>query len=447
MNRFLSKYIFYYPVTLLRGERVARHLRRYEAFQWKPTLDIEAHQTASLQRIASYAYENSALYRRRFDAAAVAPSDIRHVTDLARLPFLTKLDLTEHFAELTTPRARFASRKTTGGSTGQAVTVLKNADALARERAATWRAYRWAGVGIGDAQARFWGIPLRAKNRWIYKAVDFVSNRRRLSAFDINEHELERHYRMLHRFRPTYLYGYVSIILEFAEFLHARGYSLPATVRSIITTSEVLSPTIRQRIEQTCRVPIFNEYGCGEVGSIAHECEQHRLHIMADNLIVEIVDAQGRATREGEIVVTDLFNYAMPLIRYRLGDYATMSDRVCSCGRLLPVIENVHGRAYDMVVDADGNRHHPEILLYIFEDIKDRRGGIKQFQVVQKTPSELEIAIVRAGDYAREAIEAEISTLVRAKVHPAFQLRFIYPDAILRERSGKLRLVKSELPR
>jgi phenylacetate-CoA ligase len=215
-------------------------------------------------------------------------------------------------------------------------------------------------------------------------------------------------------------------------------------LKCVITTSEILDQASRDLIESVFDVKVYNEYGCGEVGSIAHECEHGNMHIMASNLIVEIDNSGQSDEYDGEIIVTDLHNYSMPLIRYRLGDYAEFSDSDCRCGRGLPIIKKIHGRAYDIVVDPANYKHHPEILMYIFEDIKRYDSSIKQFQVVQTDKDQLMIRLVTDTNYT-DGIENIIQKMVREKVHPEIKTKFEYVEAIEREASGKLRVIKSML--
>jgi phenylacetate-CoA ligase len=372
-------------------------------------------------------------------------ADVYDLNSINQLPDISKTDIGEHRSTIISGKNNFnVSSKTTGGSTGQAVTILKNPDALARERAATWRAYKWAGVGIGDVQARFWGLPLTPKSRFISKIVDFVSNRSRLSAFSITENELDKYYAKLIKMKPAYLYGYVSMIVVFAEHIKSKGYPALPELRSIITTSEVLDTMSRTTIEEAFNVKVFNEYGCGEVGSIAHECEYGNMHIMAENMIVEVDKTTGPDGTSGEIIITDLFNYAMPLIRYRIGDFATISTQSCRCGRGLPILEHVHGRAYDMLIDPDGRKYHPEALMYVFEELKSNQSGIKQFQVIQKAVNKLQINLVPEDSYNR-SMELLITTRIRETIHPDFVFDFNYPEVLEREKSGKMRVIKSEL--
>lgn len=446
MNPIISKYLFYYPTTLLKGEMVVHHLARYREQQWLPGEELAHYQLEHIRSILHHAYTTTSFYRQRFDTIGMVPSDIQTLQDLRQVPALTKSDLTKHAKELLSSRASaLDSLKTTGGSTGQAVTVRKNPNALARERAATWRAYEWASVSIGDRQARFWGVPLTARGRRTAALIDFIANRRRLSAFGLDRDALRRYYQKMLLWKPAYCYGYVSVLREFAEFLLSEGLAPPNSLRSIITTSEVLDHASRTTIKEAFGVPIFNEYGCGEVGSIAHECEHGSLHYMADNLIVEVDIESASTGTAGEIVVTDLHNRAMPLIRYRLQDYASWGISACACGRTLPVIQEIFGRAYDFIVDPSGKRHHPEALMYIFEEIKRTRSDIVRFQIIQTDRTQLLARLVVDSQSDKNGLETLIRQRVAEVVHPKVGVDFEYVDEILREKSGKLRVIKSLL--
>ncbi len=444
MNNFISKYFLYYPITLLKGEFVGKYLTQYRSFQYKSQNETQSYQLVHLKRLLEHASKHSEYYKNSFERAGVEPSDLQTLDDLKKFPFLSKGDLaTKKDLISTMNKSIWITQKTTGGSTGQAVTVLKNADALARERAATWTAYEWANISIGDPQARFWGCPLHQSQQFKYKIIDLISNRMRLSAFEVNNSHLEKYYQKLLRFKPVYLYGYVSIIEEFAKFMQEHSYILPSSVKSIITTSEVLTDNARQTIEAAFHLKVFNEYGCGEVGSIAHECEHGSMHILDENIIVE-VEAGINHPDEGEIIVTDLHNHVMPIIRYRLGDYASISKKACPCGRSLKILGNIHGRAYDCIFTKEGNMYHPEIVMYIFEDIKNRMGGVSQFQVIQESIDGILVKIVKSNDYFPD-IENHISNEFNVRLSPSIITRFEYVNSIERENSGKLRLVKSNL--
>lgn len=445
MNKTLSKYLFYYPATLLRGELVWKYLKQYQEQQWQSKDSLMQYQIVSLKRLLHHAADTVPYYQHVFFDGNIDINKIDNLEQLKQIPILTKSDVVSNADELrSTKHFTFISNKTTGGSTGQAVSISKNADALARERAATWRAYMWAGVSIGDIQARFWGVPLSQKRKFFYKVVDYISNRSRLSAFNINNKSLDAYYQKLIRLQPAYLYGYVSMIVDFATFIIDNNYKPIPSLKCVITTSEILNQHSRNIIETAFNTKVFNEYGCGEVGSIAHECEYGNMHIMSENVIVEIDHTNSPDDSSGRIIITDLHNYAMPLIRYDVGDFATLSTDACECGRNLPVIKKIHGRAYDVIKAPDGIKYHPEVIMYIFEDLKSKNVGIKQFQVIQKEIDLLEITIIKDNHY-NQSTETVLTQSIKKAIHPSIRIIYHYTDNIKREASGKLRIIKSNI--
>ena len=441
----LFKYLVYYPVTLAKGELVALHLPAYRRQQYHSPSDLLAFQATHLLRLLKHASRHSAHYRGHLDSAIAAlSSGSTPQAALALVPYLTKADLISGRHNLTTRNRFWSSKKTTGGSTGEPVTLSKNPDALARERAATWRSYEWAGISIGDVQARFWGLPHTRSARLKAKITDALSNRFRISAFDLKSTGIARHYDRLRSRRPDYLYGYVSAIVALADHMLRHSLAPVDSVRAVITTSEILSDADRSLISSAFRSPVFNEYGCGEVGSIAHECERRSLHTMSDNLIIEI-DRRDSSADSGEIVVTDLFNFATPLIRYRLGDYVTAGDTDCPCGRTLPTIGSVRGRAYDLVHLKSGEIMHPEALMYILEAIQQDTGEFRQFQVVQEDIDSFTVRIVPHRPTS-EKVAQRIQRDFAQRISASASVSVVEVGELPREPSGKMRVVKSLVP-
>jgi len=438
MNRVISKYLFYYPAVLAKGEFIPLYLDAYRKFQFFSEQQIREHQLKKVNRLLGYVGRTNTYYQRRF---AEKEFSVATLNDLRSLPVLTKADLIAHQAELFSSKGLFAGSKTTGGSTGEPVRLFKSPNALARERAATWRGYEWAGVEIGDPQARFWGVPHSGIGKVKASITDLIANRMRLSAFDITTENLDTYYAALMRFKPAYLYGYVSVIDAFAQHIIDHGLAPIANLKAVITTSEVLSASIRRKIATAFQVKVFNEYGCGEVGSIAHECEHGRLHLMVDNLIVEIDSPDNTV---GEIIVTDLFNTATPLIRYRLGDFGSLDDADCPCGRTLPVLKSVHGRAYDMIRTPAGRLIHPESLIYVFEGLQQKTRAFRQFQAIQTELDRIVIRLVPT-EAMSENLRALIVEHLKNSVSEEVEYSIEVCSKLDRERSGKMRLVKSNL--
>jgi phenylacetate-CoA ligase len=229
---------------------------------------------------------------------------------------------------------------------------------------------------------------------------------------------------------------------QYASYLLQKGIQLRFTPAAVITTSEVLTPVHRAHLEEAFSCRVYDEYGCGELGTIAHECDSGSLHVNAENLLVEIFDGdrQCEPGQRGEIVVTELNNFAMPLIRYRLGDFGVLARDKCSCGRTLPVLQEVSGRAYDLVYNREGRLFHAEFFMYIFEEVKNKGLGIKSFQVVQESYEKFAVLVVPDTSYGNET-----KALIRQRFREGYGdyavIDFIEVKEIARRASGKMQLI------
>jgi len=436
----IAKYIVYLPVARVYAGNITRCLTELNRSQYYEHGHLEKIQLSKLRRLVEIAKTRTPFYSVKLDGVPVA---LGSLSDLERLPCLTKRDLQEGNRELrsSADEGRLV-RKTSGGSTGQPVTVQKTRISLAWELAAAWRGFSWAGVDIGQAQARFWGVPLTAKSRRIARVTDIVCNRTRLNAFDYGDESLGRYIDRLEEFRAEYFYGYVSMLTELADYIERSGRTLRHGPRAIITTSEVLTDSARATLARVFKARVFNEYGCGELGTVAHECDFGRLHLNEENMIVEVLDGDRKCGpgEAGELVITELNNTAMPLIRYRTGDFATIDDGLCDCGRSLRCLDGLHGRAYDTIRTSDGRSFHGEFMLYIMEDLKRKQIGIKQFQVIQTDWDDFLIRVV-PGERYEQAAQEYIDYTIRNRISENAKVRFALVERIEREKSGKMRLV------
>ncbi|MCB0344463.1 MAG: phenylacetate--CoA ligase family protein [Bdellovibrionales bacterium] len=434
MNTKLANLVYHLAATV-RREATFRYLSDYEASQWWDREQIEVFQSDRLAELLNFIADEVPKYNgvpadSVYDLPIVSKKEIKEQTKL----FLAQ----NPNGPLTT--------KTTGGSTGQPITIVKSSDAMAREQAGTLRGYSWAGIYPGNKQARMWGVPRNSAKRNKESIRDFLLNRIRFSAFNYKESDLAEFYQRFMNFRPDYIYGYVSMVRDFANFLSRNGkMQTYPWLKAVVTTSEVLSEAARQDISKAFGVRVYNEYGCGEVGTIAHECEHGTMHVSSENLFIEILDEQNKPTKQdGKIIVTELHNRAQPLVRYELGDYGRLGRGDCPCGRKLTVLENIHGRAYDIVVGPEGRKYHPEFFIYIFEELKQESESILQFQLVQNNET-LNISLVRGKDFDQQ-IETQILARLRQEFGDYFTTDFNYVDSIPREPSGKLRVVKRAQP-
>jgi len=444
LSHFLHRRLVYPAVVALRGEQdVFRTLRELEATQWLPAEELARRQCAALAETLRHAGRHVPYYRRRWGTSPDVPAECAREA-LAGLPFLTKGELQDAAGELMSDRRpRRVTRKTTGGSTGQAVTLVKDRGATAREMAASWLAYGWFGVRVGDRAIRFWGEPFTLRRRLRFAAADLAMHRIRFSAFAFDRADLDAYWQRCRDFRPDYLYGYVSMLDAFACHLIEAGVDgRQLGLKVAVTTAEVLSDPQRARLQRAFDCPVQNEYGCGEVGPIAYECPRGALHLMTDHLHVELLGPGDRPAgpgESGEVVVTDLANRAMPLVRYRLGDSAVAGTGPCPCGRGFPTLERIWGREYDFIETGDGRRFHGEFFMYLFEELQQHGIGVRQFQVVQEGPADLAIALLSPTDPSPEQV-AHLRGRIERHLGP-MRVAVTRVDCIERARSGKMAVI------
>ncbi|MCI0456970.1 MAG: hypothetical protein L0Z62_08330 [Gemmataceae bacterium] len=361
LRQRLARHVFY-PLALWRSGDLAqfRYLREFERTQWLPPEEIRALQLRRLQALLDHAYRNCPFYRDRFDRAGLVPSDIRQPEDLQALPPLARTEVQEHRDSMVARDwpAHDLILNQTGGSTGTPVSFFLSRDRVCSRAAASWRHNRWAGWDVGHKHAVLWGAPRDApKPGWRGRLRNALLDRQLfLDTGQFTEPDLARFHTALNRFRPRVILAYARSAVLLARYLQARGLEVPRP-RSLITSAEVLTEEERALLETVFGCRVFNRYGSRDVSMIASECAAHSgLHTMAEGLFVEVVrgDRPAAPGETGAILVTDLLNRAMPLIRYRIGDAGSWAEGPCPCGRGLPRLRTVSGRVTDFLVGRDG---------------------------------------------------------------------------------------------
>jgi phenylacetate-CoA ligase len=308
--------------------------------------------------------------------------------------------------------------KSTGGSSGKPLQLAIDLRANDRRTAAAYRGYGWAGADPGTRQTHLWGVdlkpasPLRRCKEWLYSRA--LYRRDILNSFKMCEETIGQFVDRINRYRPEVLVAYTNPLYELARAIDDRGVVMHRP-DSIIVGAEKIHDFQRELIEKVFDAPVFETYGSREFTLIGAECELHRgLHLTSELLLVEIVDEDGQtvaAGQEGDIVVTDLFNVAMPFVRYAIGDRGVASPEPCACGRGLPLLQEVVGRKLDVVVTPDGRRVPGEFFPHLIKDFS----AIRQFQVVQPRSDQLEIKLVvdsRWTESDRHLLDREVKQCV-----------------------------------
>jgi phenylacetate-CoA ligase len=233
--------------------------------------------------------------------------------------------------------------------------------------------------------------------------------------------------------RPGYLLTYPTTLSALLDWFGETGQRLSA-LEHVRTIGETLSPALRARCKEVLGVPIVDVYSAQEVGVIAIQCQVSGLyHVQGESLIVEVLDSAGRACEQGQsgrVVVTDLHNFATPLIRYEIGDYAEVGP-ACRCGRGLPTLTRILGRERNLVVLPDGTRHWPLVGFHHFREV----GQILQYQLIQHDLERVEMRLVTAGNLAAASEQRLIEIVQQALGHP-FRIELSYVEGELERSAG-----------
>jgi phenylacetate-CoA ligase len=422
-----------------------RHLKYLEKSQYLALEKIQEDQWMRLRKILQHSFENTEFYKRRFLENKATPEDIKTWKDFERLPFLTKEDIRGYRDEMVAeniPKQKLLAKKTSG-STGVSLEFFVDEDSLQWKRACTVRYNRWAGWDLGERVAAVWGNPEHYKN-WRMKLRNILLDRYTyLDTLNMDEKSMVEFYRAICYRPPALLFGHAHSLHLFSKFLKEKSWN-PPPPKGIISTAMVLHSYERQTIEDVFSCKVTNRYGCEEVSLIACECEKHQgLHINLDTLIVEVIrdGKQASPGEPGSIVVTDLTNYGMPFIRYKVGDVGTLSGQGCSCGRSFPMLQSIEGRAADYIVTPEGKYISGISLTENFAMLLPE---IKQLQIIQDRINHLLLRIVKADDY-NNGSEQKIRNLVLGRFGPNMAYDLNYIDAIPQELSGKYRFCISNV--
>ncbi len=422
----------------LLGLHYLSHLRKT---QWLRPDDLERLQWEKLHRVLRHAYENVPYYRRLFDHARLRPTDIRSDKDLEQIPITTKEALQEApFEDLLARGVTLAQciERKTSGTTGRPLRILLTRREKETQDLVQARAMLENGMKLTDTRAVFvapWQVPRQPywfQRLGIWRKIYF-------SVFD----DIREQFPVLERVQPDCLAGTPAILKLIALEKVRRGSTVlkPGT---IFSTADLLDRGTRQLIESVFEVPVVDLYGSLEFGYMAWECSEHQgYHLNMESVVMEFLQGGHRVSNgeSGEVVCTSLHSYAMPLIRYRLGDLCVPTDARCPCGRGLPLITLIAGRANDTVKLPGGRVVTPQALADVMVEFA---GMIQQFRIIQEGETDIAVQLVKGRDFHEGTVglvEGSLRKMLGEEI--AFHGQIV--DAIEREPSGKQRAIISRV--
>ena len=445
MNPFVVRYLFSPLHERLMGRRTFAYWRELNRLQWRSPDELRALQADKLRHLFCLAARHCDYYRELFASCGADPAHDDPFAVLSGLPLLDKATIRAHRERLTNrrvPGGVYTSN--TGGSTGEPLIFHYGRRRIAYDKAARMHTHQWFDVLPGDREVYLWGSPVEIhRQEHLRRWRDRLTNELLLSAFNLSPSVMQDYLARLARFNPAALFGYPSSVTLLCEYGRSISRIVrPPNLRVVFVSGEVLDRHQRETIADYFQVPVANGYGSREAGFLSHECPAGRMHIMAENVVMEVVDPDGSPAllgEPGEIVVTHLDAHAMPIIRYRTEDMGRLLPGVCPCGRGLPLMDVVAGRRTDHLVAADGTLKHALSLIYVLRDLD----SVERFHIRQGPRRDIDVHIVPEKCFT-EPDRRRIESGLRRQLGEGIEVRVRLVDRIDTPASGKYRYVTSE---
>lgn len=464
LGALISSWVLKLGGTMV-GRRFSDSLSEMQRVQWLPTAKLQERTETLLKQLLSHAAENVPFYRETYLSLGLSKSQLGSISDLRRLPIVTKATFRErpleHFLATNVPVHR-RLEWTTSGSTGEPFKFFLDRQMMPLVAASHLFYDSWYGLKPSDRYVRIMAppaaeaalaedTPLSARLRYAaYSRLQTTYEawtQRRFSMFDVDEERTEEIYRCIEKFRPKYVLGYTSTLATIADSLLRRNLRLSSPLSGVVTIAETLTEDRRRFIEEFFGAPIINRYGQREFKFwCAQSCSEspQRFHVNTELVVWEVVREDGSPAAPGElgrVVLTNLHNYAMPFIRYDTGDLAVAGTTSCNCGRGFPLVEQLQGRSQECVVTLSGKMINPVSLgqyLFVSHNYVD---AVRQYQLIVEGPHSMRLLIVAASgfaDHTGEDLRRDMAELLGEDV----TVRVDMVSEIPLEKSGKRPIIK-----
>lgn len=394
-----------------------------------------------------HAYEHNKYYHQIFNHIGLIHDGEVDPSRIPDIPVLTKDIIRKNQQKLISDD--YLTRKwfynSSGGSTGEPVRLMQD-DIYLRWRNATNYYYYKNILGIDEPAVKkvlLWGSErdiFKGSVGFKAKVQNWISNTVLLNTLRMTEQDIERYINTINSIKPEIVRGYAASLYELCRY--AEKKKLPIyTPKIIISTAESLSDGMRETIQSSFGTKVYNFYGSREVSNLAGECKEGLMHPFMFWNYQEILDSQNQPVKmgeEGKIVVTNLFNYSMPLIRYEIGDMAILGPEECSCGNILPTVEKITGRVTDNFALKNGTTIHGGYFrrLFFTED------WVEKFQIIQEDYDKIRLVIVARGEVSGNC-KLDINAKIRLVMGQDCKIKWDFVDDIPKTPSGKYMYTKS----
>lgn len=428
------------------GRRYQHTVQRLLEQEYWPEGELRRYQDQQLRSIVKIAFTHSRYYRELMTDAGLQVGDIQGTEDLSKFPLLTKEIVRErgdHLLTASAPQPGWLHGHTSG-TTGSPLSLWYDRDTCIFTNAVDRRQKAWAGISAKDWIGVFLGrtvVSPATKNPPFWR-VNWVQRQVWFSTFHMAAETLDLYVDEVQRRGLRFLEGYPSTLYVLAQHLNKTGRTLP--MRAVLTSSETLHRVQQEALHSAFTCEIYDFYGHAERTIFASECEAHDgKHVAEEYGYVEVVDDSGQPVPDGELgylVGTSLHNVAMPMIRYRTGDFSAITREPCTCGRTLRRIRNIATKAEDIVVTPGGRLISPSVLTHPFKPFPQ----IVKSQLIQDRIDHIVVKLVPSGEFTAD-LQNALQERLQERLGPEMTIDIERVSDIPREKSGKYRWVISRV--
>ncbi len=429
---------------IIRGQNTLHYLRKFERLSGASHEEAEAYRMERLRELLVHCERNVPFYNNRFRECGFSAREFSSPDQLKMIPPLTRQDLQDHWHEIVAAnyRDRKLSAGSSGGSTGQPVFYRKDSRATSAGQAAHLLGWSLSGWKMSMKGLHIWGNPTTVNEEWgriSSRLKARIYRHHKFPAYTLHDgSRLRDLYDMICRERYDFIDGYTNAIYHFAEYLKSNNLSFSRPLKYVLTTAENLHDFQRKAIEDVI-APVYDTYGCSEINSIAYECCKCGLyHVIDPHVFVEYGEALDEFGNR-ELYVTDLDNFAFPMLRYRNGDLAIPAEGdVPDCPLSFSRLKAISGRETDMITLPDGGML--SVPSFFGSMLLKKVNGLKQYQVEKVSENMLHINLVTNERFTPadlDTIESALGEYLNGRI--GYLIRTV--DSIDISKSGKFRLV------
>lgn len=435
-TRFSEKIIV--PLSdLVLGRHLGEYLSLLERSQYWSESEMHAFQDERLRLLIRHAYDNVPYYNDLFRKLKLHPDDVRTRGDLWKIPVITKKDLKENGKRMWALNAKHFFQNSSSGSTGEPLKYLSDRPGDSFGIACNLRGWSWMGFRLGHKYVK---ISVNPRKGFMKKMQDKANRCCYLHSRGVSDSDSEAMAAAITGFRPLFLRGYPSTLSVVAEYVLKNNIKFDS-ILAINSTGEILFPHLREKMETAFSAPVFDSYS-GEAGATFFECKDHtHYHISEEYAITELLsDNEIIQEGTGEIITTNLWNWAMPFIRYNVKDIALIGKTECNQGIRLRTAEKIIGRDVDILTTLSGKK----LIVHFFTGYFEWIDEVDRFQCIQVSPGEILLKLVvnerfsenikrkiadEVGDYIGRDMRLYVSIVDDIPVNPLNgKRRFLYKD-------------------